>query len=60
MQLDTLNGDNVEVLGTSVVSAVHHCSDGEGKRDAELVSSGSSGALSGRHLLAGEGLLAKT
>ena len=38
----TSNGDDVEVLGTAVVRAVHHGSNGKTECDAELSSGGSS------------------
>lgn len=38
--LDTVDGNDEQVLGPSVVSAVHDCSDGQTERNAKLRSGG--------------------
>ena len=43
----TLDGDYVKVLGTSVVSTVHHSTHRQSLGDTELVASCSSSPLSG-------------
>jgi hypothetical protein len=43
----TVDGNDVKVLGTSVVSAVHDCSNWKTKSDLELVNSATSASTFG-------------
>lgn len=51
MLVYTFHGDDVQVLGTGVISAVHDGAHRQSQGDAELVSSCCSSTLTSRHFL---------